>query len=225
VLALLLVSIIAVVLIYAGLSQQGANAQPQLAYALFAQENNLALVSADNLEGAKLYWFARALQSDNDAEAAAIMKMVLCNETLTTASNPLNYSSCSTDGMAFVVRELDIVNISAPIKCDSLEDVVSCENGYFVDGIVAFKDGRKPAAFVVKTNGQFVELGGGKTAFPEALTVVSDTADNYIAYTLPVAASRTMAVKFFVGGQFNGFERVHLDHGAGSARAVIYVLA
>jgi hypothetical protein len=224
VLALLLVSIIAVVLIYAGLSQQPAQAQQQPGYARFASDNNITLTSLDNAEGAKLYWFKRALAADNEGEAAAVMRMVLCNQPLTQDSSPLNYTKCPVNNTAFVVRESDVANLSKPSKCDSLEDVITCDNGYIIDGIVAFKDGIKPAAFVAKSLGQYTVVTGGTDSLPEVLIVVSDVNGNYVAYTTPLLAAKdSMALKFFVGDAFLRFNRLYLDH-ANTPRAVVYQL-
>ena len=229
VLVLLLISALALSLIYVGLSSQKTPVSGQAhCYYEFAQNNRYSLATLDNLSDARRHWFLRALEADNEAEAAALMKMALCNDKafddVTLESNPLTYLRCDVGGKAFAVRESDLralVNLSAPITCESLDGIISCDGGWTVDGIVATRDNVKPKFFIARSGGYFTvvkDVQGSDAAF----SVMSSKDDDFVGYTLEPGRHMTMGFKFFVGDQFNQFTRVYLDHHVSAERVVVY---
>ncbi|MEK6823034.1 MAG: hypothetical protein AABY13_04330 [Nanoarchaeota archaeon] len=226
VVALLLISIIAVVLIYTGLASEQAATQVSC-YQQWASENKISLVSLDNLTGARQYWFKRALLADNEAEAAALMRMALCDgKEVTQNSNPLEFTRCAPDHL-FAIDEDDVravANISVSSSCDALGAVITCDNGYMVDGLVAFGADGPPKYFIAKSGGAYTIVASGNKTKNEALTVLSDREGTFVAFTLPVQNREMMVMKFFVGDEFTSFRRAYLDHADGGERTLVYAL-
>jgi hypothetical protein len=229
VLALLLISVIAIILIYSGLASQDVSQKPAVPCSVqFADNNNLTLVSLSNLTGPQQYWFKKALLADNEAEASAIMRMVLCTDdslVLSEDSNPMNFSYCDYGSNVISISESDmqsLVGLSNSSKCDSLDDVIICDNDYSVEGIMAYKDDERPQYFIAKAGGKYTVIES--TGLPIALAVMSDKSDKFVAYTLPVESRNKMAMKLFVGDDFSNFKRVYLDHKSGNDRVVVYKL-
>lgn len=224
VVALLLIALVGIFLIYTGLA---SNEERQSCAMIFAGGSNLTAVTLDKLSGARQHWFSRALLADNEGEAAALMRMALCpSGNVTESSNVLEFQSCDVGGQVVEVSERELrglVNLSARTPCDALESVISCDNGYFIDGTVAFSDKQQPASLVAKYGGVFtvVKFGGESD---ESIVVVSDKAGDYVSYMVPAANAETMALKLFVGDAFTKFERVYLDHTYGGERTLLYAL-
>ncbi len=220
VVVLLVVAAIALILIYTGLASRDSGE----AYADWAKENGLKVVTLEETSGAQNYWVKRALLADNEAESAAILRMALCDHgELTEESNPLDYSGCMVNGTVLAVREEDLrslENLSVAFECDELDNLISCDGGYLVDEFVVIKGASKPQYSVFRSNGRYTVIK--TTGDPETFVVVSDEYDNYRGYTASVEASNTMALRLWVGDTFGAFERAHLEHKG--ERTVLYSL-